>query len=50
MKCAIRKFFTNYRIRTHIKATSLYLGHSTTSITLDMYVNTSLRKEDTEII
>lgn len=49
----LRHFFATYKIdneKKDIKAVSLYLGHSTTSITLDMYVNTSLKANETEII
>lgn len=50
---SLRHFFATYKInneKRNIKAVSSYLGHSTTSITLNMYVNTSLKPEETLII
>ena len=49
----LRHFFATYKIgkeKKDVKAVSLYLGHSTTSITLSMYVNTALKPEETVII
>ncbi len=50
---SLRHFFATYKIgkeKKDVKAVSLYLGHSTTSITLSMYVNTALKPEETVII
>ena len=50
---SLRHFFATYKIKNEkydIKAVSSYLGHSTTSITLNMYVNTTLKPEETVII
>lgn len=49
----LRHFFATYKINNEkrdIKAVSKYLGHSKTSITLDMYVDTALDPENTMII
>ncbi len=50
---SLRHFFATHKInyeKQDIKAVSKYLGHSGTSITLDMYVDTSLRAEQSMII
>jgi site-specific recombinase XerD len=44
----LRHFFATHKIHTErqdVKAVSRYLGHSTTAITLDMYVDTALTAE-----
>jgi len=49
----LRHFFVDYKINKEgkeIKATSLYVGHSSVNITLDYYVNTELKAEDANIL
>lgn len=50
---SLRHFFVDYKINKEgkeIKATSLYVGHSSVNITLDYYVNTELKAEDANIL
>jgi site-specific recombinase XerD len=48
----LRHFFITHKIyidKKDIKSVSLYVGHSSTSITLDMYVDTALSINDSKI-
>lgn len=50
---SLRHFFATYKINSEkqdIKAVSKYLGHSSTAITLDMYVDTALSAENSMIV
>jgi len=49
----LRHFFATYKIvneKKSVKAVSKYLGHSTTSITNDMYVDTELKINEVDIL
>jgi len=50
---SLRHFFATHKINSEkqdIKAVSKYLGHSSTAITLDMYVDTALSAENSMIV
>ena len=49
----LRHFYATYKINTEkqdIKAVSRYLGHSSTAITLDMYVDTALSPKNSAVL